>query len=84
MMAGMLAAEGIATVVVDYRLAPEVSLAEITREVRAALAFVWRHGGEYGLDPDRIAVGGVRQVVILLVRLLQKAGRTISVCRRML
>ncbi|EXL03319.1 alpha/beta hydrolase [Ochrobactrum sp. WV_118_8] len=58
MMAGMLAAEGIATVVVDYRLAPEVSLAEITREVRAALAFVWRHGGEYGLDPDRIAVGG--------------------------
>ncbi|KAB2703669.1 MULTISPECIES: alpha/beta hydrolase [Brucella] len=58
MMAGMLAAEGIATVVVDYRLAPEVSLAEITREVRAALAFVWRHGREYGLDPDRISVGG--------------------------
>lgn len=58
MMAGMLAAEGIATVVVDYRLAPEVSLAEITREVRAALAFVWRHGRDYGLDPDRITVGG--------------------------
>ncbi|KAB2673919.1 alpha/beta hydrolase [Brucella tritici] len=58
MMAGMLAAEGIATVTVDYRLAPEVSLAEITREVRAALAFVWRHGREYGLDPDRISVGG--------------------------
>jgi len=58
MMAGMLAAEGIATVFVDYRLAPEVSLAEITREVRAALAFVWRHGREYGLDPDRISVGG--------------------------
>ncbi|WP_249126880.1 alpha/beta hydrolase [Brucella oryzae] len=58
MMAGMLAAEGIATVAVDYRLAPEVSLAEITREVRAALAFVWHHGREYGLDPDRISVGG--------------------------
>ncbi|MCH4543240.1 alpha/beta hydrolase [Ochrobactrum sp. POC9] len=58
MMAEMLAAEGIATVTVDYRLAPEVSLAEITREVRAALAFVWRHGREYGLDPDRISVGG--------------------------
>lgn len=57
-MAGMLAAEGIATVVVDYRLAPEVSLAEITREVRAALAFVWHHGRKYGLDPDKIAVGG--------------------------
>ncbi len=58
MMAGMLAAEGIATVTVDYRLAPEASLAEITREVRAALAFVWHHGRAYGLDPDRIAVGG--------------------------
>ncbi|MBC2886307.1 alpha/beta hydrolase [Ochrobactrum sp. CM-21-5] len=58
MMAGMLAEEGIATVAVDYRLAPEVSLAEITREVRAALAFIWHHGREYGLDPDRISVGG--------------------------
>jgi arylformamidase len=58
MMASMLAIEGIATVSVDYRLAPEVSLAEITREVRAALAFVWHHGREYGLDPDRISVGG--------------------------
>lgn len=58
MMAGMLAAEGIATVVVDYRLAPEVSLAEIIREVRAALVFIWRNGHEYGLDPDRISVGG--------------------------
>lgn len=58
MMAAMLAAEGITTVAVDYRLAPEVSLAEITREVRAALAFVWHHGREYGLDPDRISVGG--------------------------
>ena len=58
MMAGMLAREGIATVVVDYRLAPEVSLAEITREVRSALAFVWRHGRDYGLDPNRITIGG--------------------------
>lgn len=58
MMAGMLATEGIATVVVDYRLAPKVSLAEITREVRAALAFVCLHGRDYGLDPDRITVGG--------------------------
>ncbi|MEJ5021218.1 alpha/beta hydrolase [Ochrobactrum vermis] len=58
MMAAMLAAEGIATVVVDYRLAPKTSLAEITREVRAALAFVWHRGREYGLDPDRISVGG--------------------------
>lgn len=58
MMAGMLAAEGIATVVVDYRLAPDVSLAEITREVRAALGFVWRNAQQFQLDRERITVGG--------------------------
>ncbi|MFB9224589.1 alpha/beta hydrolase [Paracoccus cavernae] len=58
MMAGMLAARGIATVVVDYRLAPEVDLAEITREIRAATAFVWREGARFGLDPARISIGG--------------------------
>jgi arylformamidase len=57
-MAGMLARHGIATVAVDYRLAPEVSLAEIVREVRAAVAFLWHHGRRYGIDPDRIFVGG--------------------------
>lgn len=58
MMAEMLAKRGIATVVVDYRLAPEVDLAEITREIRAAMAFVWREGARFGLDPARISVGG--------------------------
>lgn len=57
-MAGMLAAEGIATVAIDYRLAPAVTLAEIVREVRAAIAFLWREGRAYGIDPARIHVGG--------------------------
>jgi arylformamidase len=57
-MAGMLARHGIASIAVDYRLAPEVSLAEIVREVRAAVAFLWRHGRDYGIDPARIFVGG--------------------------
>lgn len=57
-MASTLAAHGIATAVVDYRLAPEVDLHEIVREVRAAAAFLWREGGDYGLDPERIYVGG--------------------------
>lgn len=58
MMAQTLASQGIATVVVDYRLAPDVTLAEIVREVRASVAFVWQRGVEFGLDPDRISVGG--------------------------
>lgn len=57
-MAGMLARRGVATVAVDYRLAPDVSLTEIVREVRAAIAFLWRHGRRYGIDPERIHVGG--------------------------
>lgn len=57
-MAGALARHGIATVAVDYKLAPEVSLAEIVREVRASIAFLWKNGRRYGIDPDRIHVGG--------------------------
>lgn len=57
-MAPMLARHGIATVAVDYRLAPEVDLAEIVREVRAAIAFLHREGRRFGLDPKRIYVGG--------------------------
>lgn len=57
-MAGMLADQGIATAVVDYRLAPEASLDEIVREVRAAIGFVWKNGRTLGIDPDRIYVGG--------------------------
>jgi arylformamidase len=57
-MAGALARRGVATVVVDYRLAPAATLIEIVREVRAAVAFLWRQGRGYGLDPDRIYVGG--------------------------
>lgn len=58
MMAGMLAARGVATAVIDYRLAPQATLAEIVREARAAIAFLWREGRALGLDPERIHVGG--------------------------
>jgi arylformamidase len=57
-MVATLAKHGIATVAIDYRLAPAASLAEIVREVRAAIGFLWRNGRQYGIDPDRIHVGG--------------------------
>ncbi len=57
-MARMLDAEGIATVSVDYGLAPDTPLEEIVRQVRAAVAWVYHHGADHGLDPDRIVVGG--------------------------
>ncbi|WP_285619271.1 alpha/beta hydrolase [Actinoallomurus iriomotensis] len=57
-MARMLDGAGVATVVPDYTLAPKATLEEIVRQVRAAVAWVYRDGREHGLDPDRIVVGG--------------------------
>jgi len=57
-MAPMLAAQGVATVVPDYTLAPQASLPEITRQMRAALAHVWHNADGLGIDRTRIfAVG---------------------------
>lgn len=53
-----LVQRGITTVVVDYALCPTVTIDEITRQVRAAAAWVVRHIAEYGGDPSRVSVGG--------------------------
>lgn len=57
-MAPMLAAQGCAVAVPDYTLAPAAGLTEITRQMRAALAFLWHHSPALGLDRQRIVVGG--------------------------
>lgn len=57
-MARTLDDAGIATVTVDYGLAPRTPLEEIVRQVRAAVAWVYHHGAAHGLDRDRIVVGG--------------------------
>ncbi|WP_280437010.1 alpha/beta hydrolase [Nocardia carnea] len=57
-MARVLDDAGIATVTVDYGLAPATPLEEIVRQVRAAVAWIFHHGRGYGLAPNRIVVGG--------------------------
>jgi arylformamidase len=49
---------GITTVVVDYSLCPKVTIDEITRQCRAAVAWTLGHIGAHGGDPKRVAVGG--------------------------
>jgi arylformamidase len=49
---------GITTVVVNYSLCPKVSIDEIIRQTRGAVAWVLRNIERYGGDPQRVAVGG--------------------------
>lgn len=57
-MAETLTREGVAVVVVDYALAPAATLEEIVRQVRSSLEWLYHHGREHGIDPERIFVGG--------------------------
>lgn len=49
---------GITSVLINYALCPAVTIDEITRQTRAALAWVLRHIHEHGGDPTRVAIGG--------------------------
>lgn len=49
---------GITTVVMNYALCPKVSIDEITRQARAAVAWVLRRIERHGGDPTRVVVGG--------------------------
>jgi arylformamidase len=49
---------GIAFASLNYDLAPQVSVEEIVRQVRAAIVWLSGHAGDYGADPERIYVAG--------------------------
>lgn len=57
-MAPALTAAGASVVVLDYDLAPAVSLDHIVDQTRRALAWVHRHIGEFGGDPQRLYASG--------------------------
>jgi arylformamidase len=53
-----LVANGITTVVINYALCPKVSVDEIVRQSRAAIAWVYRNAESFGGDSNRIYVSG--------------------------
>lgn len=53
-----LVARGITAVIVNYALCPEVSLLEIVRQVRAAIAWCHANGDSLGGDVGRLTLSG--------------------------
>jgi arylformamidase len=49
---------GFVFVSTNYRLYPNVEMAELTRDIARSLGWVYKHNAEYGGDPQRILVGG--------------------------
>jgi arylformamidase len=49
---------GVSLVVVNYGLAPAVSMERIVQHMLAASAWVYRHAEEYGMDEERLFVSG--------------------------
>jgi arylformamidase len=53
-----LAAAGLTTVIVNYELCPRVTIDEIVRQVRAAIAWTYKSISGFGGDPERLTVSG--------------------------
>jgi arylformamidase len=62
--------QGVTTVVINHDLCPRVRIAEITRQARAALAWVWHNAADFGGDRHRIVVSGHSAGGHLAARLL--------------
>ncbi|MDX6752125.1 alpha/beta hydrolase [Geminicoccaceae bacterium 1502E] len=57
-VAPALVGAGVSVAVLNYALCPKVTIDEIVRQVRAALAWLHAHAGRYDCDPARITLSG--------------------------
>ncbi len=49
---------GVTVVVTNYSLCPKVSIEEITRQSRSAIAWLYKNASAFNINPDRIFVSG--------------------------
>tara|TARA_R110001599_G_scaffold27971_4_gene97385 strand:+ start:2070 stop:2930 length:861 start_codon:yes stop_codon:yes gene_type:complete len=49
---------GITVAVVNYALCPQVRFSELVRQSQAAVAYVYRHAAELGVDPEQLSISG--------------------------
>jgi arylformamidase len=49
---------GVTVVVLGYDLCPRVTVTDIVRQTRAAVAWIYRHISDYGGDPSRLFLSG--------------------------
>lgn len=54
----ILAAQGFVTITVDYTIAPDARYPTPIRQTNKALGYVVANAARYGVDPDRILIGG--------------------------
>jgi len=57
-LAPTLVGGGISHAVVNYDLCPKASMEEIVRQMLRASRWLWLHAEDYGMDQDRLYVGG--------------------------
>jgi len=66
-----LVGRGATVVVPTYALCPDVTIDEIVRQARAAVAWTFREVARYGADPSRIAIVGHSAGAHLVARVLE-------------
>lgn len=49
---------GITVAVVNYALCPQVRFSELVRQAQAAVAYVYTHAAELGVDPEQLSISG--------------------------
>ncbi|MGP9588838.1 alpha/beta hydrolase [Halomonas sp. AOP42-B2-16] len=49
---------GITVAVVNYALCPQVRFSELVRQSQAAVAYVYTHAAELGIDPEQLSISG--------------------------